>query len=82
VKNRWLCGDVDHLLLRLFRSERSLHLPAGAPSKWRALVDFLKFAQPGLRYEMTTRDDLRPSLYELRQYAGALFTPQTTVHAK
>src|SRR4029077_21269913 len=34
VKNRWLCGDVDHLLLRLFRSERSLHLPAGAPSKW------------------------------------------------
>jgi predicted ATP-grasp superfamily ATP-dependent carboligase len=75
VKNRWLCGDVDHLLLRLFRSERSLHLPAGAPSKWRALANFLKFAGPGLHYDVATRDDLRPSLYELRQYAGAFFTP-------
>jgi predicted ATP-grasp superfamily ATP-dependent carboligase len=82
VKNRWLFGDVDHLLLRLFRSERSLHLPAGAPSKWRALADFLKFTEPGLRYEMTARDDWRPSLYELRQYAGALLTPQMTVHSK
>src|SRR4029077_11048979 len=45
VKNRWLCGDVDHLLMRLFRSARSLQLPAGASSKWRAIADFLKFAE-------------------------------------
>jgi len=76
MKNRWLCGDIDHLLLRLFRSERSLHLPPGAPSKWRALADFLKFAQPGLHYDVDTRDDLRPSLYELRRYAGDLFMPR------
>jgi len=83
VKNRWLCGDIDHLLMRLFRSEQSLHLPAGTPSKWRALADFLKFAEPGLHYDVTTRDDVRPWLYELRQYAGALFTPQQpTVHVK
>jgi predicted ATP-grasp superfamily ATP-dependent carboligase len=82
VKNRWLAGDLDHLLLRLFRNERSLHLPDGAPSKWRALADFLKFAQPGLRYDVNTRDDLRPWLYEIRQYASALFGSHTTVHAK
>jgi predicted ATP-grasp superfamily ATP-dependent carboligase len=76
VKNRWLCGDVDHLLMRLFRSARSLHLPAGTSSKWRALADFLKFAEPGLHYDVAARDDMRPSLYELRQYAGALFMPQ------
>ena len=79
VKNRWLCGDLDHLLLRLFRSERSLHLPAGTPSKWRALADFLKFSEPGLHYDVDTRDDLRPSLYELRRYAGALFTPRQSM---
>jgi len=73
VKNRWLCGDVDHLLLRLCRSERSLQLPPGAPSRWRALADFLKFAEPGLHYDVDARDDPRPSMYELRRYAGALF---------
>jgi predicted ATP-grasp superfamily ATP-dependent carboligase len=83
VRNRWLCGDVDHLLLRLFRSERSLHLPAGTRSKWRALADFLKFSEPGLHYDVATRDDLRPSIYELRQWAGALFMPpRPTVHLK
>jgi predicted ATP-grasp superfamily ATP-dependent carboligase len=82
VKNRWLCGDVDHLLLRLLRSERSLHLPAGTPSKWRALADFLKFAERGLRYEVVSRDDPRPFLYELRQYAMALLESAATVLRK
>jgi len=79
VKNRWLCGDLDHLLLRLFRSERALHLPAGAPSKWRALADFLKFTGPGVRYDVAARDDIGPSLYELRQYAAALFMNRRAV---
>jgi predicted ATP-grasp superfamily ATP-dependent carboligase len=82
VRNRWLCGDVDHLLLRLFRSARSLHLPPGAPSRWRAVAEFLRFAEPGLRYEVASRDDLRPSVYELRRYVGALFAPRRLVRAK
>jgi predicted ATP-grasp superfamily ATP-dependent carboligase len=82
VKNRWLCGDLDHLLLRLFRSKRSLHLPAGAPSKWRALADFLTCAGPDLHYDVATRDDLRPSLYELRQYAGSLLPLPSRVHQR
>ncbi len=82
VKNRWLAGDLDHLLLRLFRDEKSLHLPDGAPSKWSALADFMKFVQPGLRYDVGTRGDMRPWLYELRQYAAGLFGSRRTVHAK
>ena len=31
VKNRWLLGDLDHLLLRLVRSAEALDLPDGAP---------------------------------------------------
>ena len=73
---------LDHLLLRLFRSERSLHLPDGAPSKWRALADFLKFTEPGLRYDVATGDDMRPWLYELRRWASDLFESHRTAHAK
>ena len=72
LKNRWLWGDVDHLLMRLFRSRRALDLPAGAPSRWRALADFLKFADPRVRYEIVSRDDLRPFFYELRENVKGL----------
>src|SRR5262249_18223760 len=82
VKNRWIAGDVDHLLLRLFRSEKALGLPESAPSKFRAVADFLKFAQPGLRYDVGARDDMRPSLYELRRYLAALFGSRITLQGK
>src|SRR5205814_7135271 len=72
VKSRWPLGDLDHLLLRLFKSKQALHLPDGAPSKLRTVVDFLKFAGPGLHYEVISHDDPRPFLYELRQHATAL----------
>lgn len=72
VKSRWLLGDLDHLLLRMRHSDRDLHLPDDAPSKARALVDFLKFVEPGLHYEVVDRDDVRPFLYEVRQYVKDL----------
>jgi predicted ATP-grasp superfamily ATP-dependent carboligase len=68
VKSRWLLGDLDHLLLRMRYSDRDLHLPDGAPSKARTVLDFLKFAEPGLHYEIVNRTDVRPFLYEVRQY--------------
>src|SRR5438093_1727026 len=72
VKSRWLLGDLDHLLLRLFSSDADLHLPDAAPSKLRTLLDFLKFAGPGLHYEVVSGDDPRPFFYELWQYMRAL----------
>jgi predicted ATP-grasp superfamily ATP-dependent carboligase len=73
VRSRWLLGDLDHLLLRLFKSEGDLDLPPSAPSKFRVLVDFLEFVRPGLHYEVISGDDARPFLYELQQYVKALF---------
>jgi predicted ATP-grasp superfamily ATP-dependent carboligase len=66
VKSRWLLGDLDHLYLRLFKSNHELQLPSSSPSRLRAVVDFLKFRQPGMRYEIARFDDFRPFLHELR----------------
>ena len=68
IRSRWLLGDLDHLLLRLFHSDRDL--PDGAPSR---AADAARVPEAGRRAVCTTRssggDDPRPALYELRQYA-------------
>jgi predicted ATP-grasp superfamily ATP-dependent carboligase len=69
VKNRWLLGDLDHLLLRLFHKDRDLSLPDQAPSRLRALIDFLKCTRPGVYDQVASAEDPRPFLYELRRYA-------------
>jgi predicted ATP-grasp superfamily ATP-dependent carboligase len=72
VRNRWLLGDLDHLLLRLRRRERDALGTEPVPSRLRAVVDFLKFAGRGLHYETISLDDRRPFSYELRQYVRTL----------
>jgi hypothetical protein len=37
MKSRWLLGDLDHLLLRLIKSNSELHLDPDAPSRAVAL---------------------------------------------
>jgi hypothetical protein len=68
VKNRWLLGDLDHLLLRLFKRDRDLCLPDRAPSRLRTALDFVMCTRPGVRDQIVSSDDTRPFLYELRQY--------------
>jgi predicted ATP-grasp superfamily ATP-dependent carboligase len=41
VRGRWWWGDVDHLLVRLRRSADALSLPPGAPTRARAVADFV-----------------------------------------
>jgi predicted ATP-grasp superfamily ATP-dependent carboligase len=72
VRNRWLLGDLDHLLLRLAHGDRDLDLAASAPSKRRAIVDFLKFVQPAMSYEIISLSDPAPFLHELSQYLRTL----------
>ena len=69
VRNRWLLGDLDHLLLRVFHRSRDLWLPEGAPSRLRAVIEFLKSTGPGVRDQVVSADDPRAFLFELRQYA-------------
>jgi predicted ATP-grasp superfamily ATP-dependent carboligase len=74
TKSRWLLGDLDHLVARLLNSDRALCLAEGAPSRLSTLVNFLKFAEPGLRYEVASTGDPGPFWHELRQYGRSLAT--------
>ena len=71
VKSRWLFGDLDHLMMRLLKSERDLNLDGDATSKWRTIRDFLTFRQPDLHYEVLSAADPRPFLHECRANAAA-----------
>ena len=72
VKSRWLLGDLDHLLLRLLKKDRDLHLAETAPSRLRVIADFLKFVEPNLHYDVLDVEDPRPFVHELRQSVGAM----------
>jgi predicted ATP-grasp superfamily ATP-dependent carboligase len=61
---RWWWGDVDHLLLRWRRDAAALALPPGAPSRWRATLDFLTFWHPHDRNEVFRLKDPRPFFRE------------------
>lgn len=68
MKNRWLLGDLDHLLVRLLKSNQKLKLPSGFPSRWKSLWQFFRFSERNLKYEILTSDDPRPGLFELKEY--------------
>lgn len=68
---RWLLGDLDHLLMRLFHSSDQLRLPPVYPSRFKTLVDFLKWDRR-TRWEVLRWDDPGPFLFELRRYVRDL----------
>ena len=67
---RWFLGDVDHLLLRLRRSRRELHLPHTAPGRLRSLMSFLA-APVTSRGEVFRLDDPGPAWREARDWLRA-----------
>ena len=77
VRSRWLLGDLDHVLARLTRSDGELQLPDSAPSRWRALREFLTPGGRDVHYEVLSRDDPRPFRHELREYLGTLAAAAT-----
>ncbi|GKS58888.1 hypothetical protein YTPLAS18_24150 [Nitrospira sp.] len=72
VKSRWVVGDVDHLLARIFKSDRALNLPPGYPSRWQCARDFLRFLEPDLYCEVERWDDLGPARVEWSKYLKSL----------
>jgi predicted ATP-grasp superfamily ATP-dependent carboligase len=68
VRTRWFWGDVDSLLAVLFRGRKRLNLSAHHPGRWATLWSFMKFWQPGMRYELERADDLRPWWLETRRW--------------
>lgn len=68
VKTRWLLGDLDRLLLLLTKSRESLNLPVGHPGRLKCLFEFIKFFGKDLHYEVLSKDDMKPWLYEVRKW--------------
>jgi len=68
IKTRWLLGDIDSLLLMLFKRKDRLNLPKGHRSTFNYCIDFFKFRGDNLHYEILSRDDIKPWLYELRKW--------------
>jgi len=72
VRSRWWLGDLDHLLLRLRKSDSDLTLPPGSPSKGETIASFLRVWDPKTKSEVFRLSDLWPGLYELAFYGMPL----------
>ena len=70
VKHRWFLGDLDHLLIRLTHPIGPNGSSGGEESRLRACLNFLKFFEPSLHYEVLRFDDPWPGIVELGSYAG------------
>jgi predicted ATP-grasp superfamily ATP-dependent carboligase len=64
VRTRWFWGDVDALLMMLFKKKNELKLPSGHVGRMRYLLNFLKLWGKNLHYEVLSLDDIRPWIFE------------------
>lgn len=72
ARSRWFLGDLDHLLLRLTKSNSVLHLGPHATSRWRCLAEFSRLFQRDLHYEVESLSDPRPAWVEYRAWISQL----------
>ena len=70
IRERWLWGDVDALLVSL-RPGRDAARLAGR-SRLRAIRDFLEFVAPDLHYDNPKWDDRAPFVAETRSWLSKL----------
>jgi predicted ATP-grasp superfamily ATP-dependent carboligase len=73
TRSRWFLGDLDHLLLRLTKSNSALHLGPEAPSRWRCLAEFSRMFQRDLHYEVESLSDPGPAFMEYRAWVSHLW---------
>jgi len=73
VKARWFWGDVDALLIRFLKTNKKQNLADGANPRFIYLLNFLKFWEPGLHYDVMRWNDLRPWFYESYQWVRNFF---------
>jgi predicted ATP-grasp superfamily ATP-dependent carboligase len=72
VRSRWLLGDLDQLLIRWTHPAGKNGMSGPQPSKLRASLDFLKFYEPDLHYEILRFEDPAPGWFECKAYLRAL----------
>ena len=72
VRSRWLLGDLDQLLIRWTHREEQNGFSHYKTSKLRASIDFLKFYERNLHYQVLRFEDPAPGWYECKTYVRAL----------
>jgi predicted ATP-grasp superfamily ATP-dependent carboligase len=73
VKLRWLMGDIDHLQMRLLKSNKRLNLPSNYAGRPATMFEFMKFYQAKMKYEILRSDDIKPFVFEFGQWLKDLF---------
>jgi len=68
VRTRWLWGDIDALLARLFKSEDRLHLPNYFPGRKQYLKAFFSPKRRDLNFEVFKWHDPMPWLLETMRW--------------
>ena len=68
IKSRWFWGDVDLLIMRLFKNNATLNLPKDYDGRLECILSFLKLWEKNLNYEVLRLDDIKPWLCETRQW--------------
>ncbi|MEQ1795834.1 MAG: ATP-grasp domain-containing protein [Nitrospira sp.] len=68
VRSRWFLGDVDALLLRLFKRDDELHLPPGSAGKLSSIFRFLKVWQKDTYSEILRFSDWKPAWHEVKRW--------------
>lgn len=68
VKSRWLLGDLDHLYIRLRHSRWPNGESGPTVTNLRACLNFIKFYERGLHYEVLRLEDPGPGWFELKSY--------------
>ncbi len=70
VRLRWEWGDVDHLLLRMFRSKERLSLPADAPGRLATLLQWFSVVPGRDKVEVLRLRDPLPFVVETLERLG------------
>ena len=73
LRCRWFWGDVDHLVYRLRHSKAVLDLPPSAPSRLRAVAEFLIWRPWRDRFEVFAWSDPGPFWLESREWFAKSF---------
>ncbi len=72
VRSRWLLGDLDQLLIRWTHPDGQNGFSRHGTSKLHASLDFIKFFERNLHYEVLRFEDPAPGWFECKAYVQAL----------
>lgn len=74
LRSRWELGDLDHLMIRLFKKSSKLNLLPDHPSRASLLKNFMfDFIRPSVRNEIFQYGDAKPFIHEAGEYTKYLF---------